>query len=112
MRSAFVTGGYGLLGRCLVRALLDREVEVTVLRRDRTPRSALVLEGLEERVNVVAGDVTDGPVVERALGEYEVDTVFHLAAQTIVGHRQPLARAHLGGQRPRHLDGARRLPAA
>jgi CDP-glucose 4,6-dehydratase len=92
MRSAFVTGGYGLLGGALVRALLDREVEVTVLRRDRTRRSALVLEGLEERVNVVAGDVTDAAVIERALGEYEIDSVFHLAAQTIVGtaNRSPV----------------------
>lgn len=92
MRSAFVTGGYGLLGTALVRALLDRGVEVTVLRRDATPRSALVLEDLERRVNVVSGDVTDAGVVTRALGEYEADTVFHLAAQTIVGtaNRSPL----------------------
>jgi CDP-glucose 4,6-dehydratase len=85
MRSAFVTGGYGLLGTVLVRALVEREVDVTVLRRDATPRSALVLEGLEARVNVVSGDATDAGVVDRALGEYEVDSVFHLAAQTIVG---------------------------
>jgi CDP-glucose 4,6-dehydratase len=93
MRSAFVTGGYGLLGSALVRALLERGVEVTVLRRDRTPRSALVLERLEERVNVVTGDVTDASLVERTLGEYEVQSVFHLAAQTIVGtaNRSPLA---------------------
>lgn len=92
MRSVFVTGGYGLLGSALVRTLLERNVEVTVLRRDATPRSALVLERLEERVNVVAGDVTDAPLIERALGDYEVDTVFHLAAQTIVGtaNRSPL----------------------
>jgi CDP-glucose 4,6-dehydratase len=93
MRSAFVTGGYGLLGSALVRALLDRGVEVTALRRDATPRSALVLEGLEGRVNVVSGSVTDESLVERALAEYEVDTVFHLAAQTIVGtaKRSPLS---------------------
>ncbi|MBN1527647.1 MAG: GDP-mannose 4,6-dehydratase [Thermoleophilaceae bacterium] len=92
MRSAFVTGAYGLLGSGLVRALLERGVEVTVVRRDVTPRSALVLEGLEARVNVVSGDITDGGLMERALGEYEVDSVFHLAAQTIVGtaQRSPL----------------------
>jgi nucleoside-diphosphate-sugar epimerase len=45
MRSAFVTGGYGFLGSALVRALLGRDVEVTVLRRDVTPRSALVHAG-------------------------------------------------------------------
>jgi CDP-glucose 4,6-dehydratase len=93
MRSAFVTGGYGLLGSALVRALLERGVEVTLLRRDHMPRSALVLEDLEERVNIVSGDVTDGALLERALAEYEVQGVFHLAAQTIVGtaNRWPLA---------------------
>jgi CDP-glucose 4,6-dehydratase len=93
LRSVFVTGAYGLLGSALVRTLLDRGVEVTVLRRDTTPRSALVLEGLEPLVNVVPGDVTGGGVVLRAIGEYEADTVFHLAAQTIVGtaNRSPLS---------------------
>ena len=92
MRSVFVTGAYGLLGSALVRALLARGAEVTVLRRDVTPRSALVLSGDEQHVNVVAGDVTDGGLLERALGEYGVDTVFHLAAQTIVGtaNRSPV----------------------
>ncbi len=84
MRSAFVTGAYGLLGSWLVPALLARDVEVTVLRRDETPRSALVLHGDEARCNVVRGDVEDGPLVLRALGEYDADTVFHLAAQTLV----------------------------
>jgi CDP-glucose 4,6-dehydratase len=85
MHSAFVTGAYGLLGTWLVRALVRDGVEVTVLRRDATPRSALVLESLEAQVNVVTGDLVGAGVVERALGEYEVDSVFHLAAQTIVG---------------------------
>ena len=43
-------------------------------------------------MNVVGGDVTDGTLIDRALGEYEIDSVFHLAAQTIVGtaNRSPL----------------------
>lgn len=92
-RSVFVTGGYGLLGSWLVRALVERGDRVVVLQRDRTPRSALLLGDLERRLDVVHGDLNGPGVVARALGEYEVDTVFHLAAQTIVGtaNRSPLA---------------------
>jgi len=90
--SAFVTGAYGLLGSWLVKALLERGARVTVLRRDTVAVSALALEGTEESVNVVAGDICDGELIERALGEYEVDSVFHLAAQAIVGvaNRSPV----------------------
>ena len=92
-RSAFVTGAFGLLGSWLVRELLAREDRVVVLQRDREPRSALLLDGLEARVAVVHGDLNDDGLVARALGEHEIDTVFHLAAQTIVGtaNRSPLA---------------------
>jgi CDP-glucose 4,6-dehydratase len=91
-RSAFVTGAYGLLGSWLAKALLARGARVTVLQRDQVSASALVLEGTEPRVNVVRGEVTDAALLERALGDYEVDTVFHLAAQTIVGvaNRAPI----------------------
>jgi CDP-glucose 4,6-dehydratase len=85
VRSAFVTGAYGLLGSCLCRALLDRDVRVAVLQRDATPASALTLDGTEPRCTVVRGDVRDVELLERVLGEEEVDTVFHLAAQTVVG---------------------------
>ena len=64
-----------------------------VLRRDEVAAAALVIEGTEARCSVVHGDLVDPGVVERAIGEYEVDTVFHLAAQTIVGtaNRSPVS---------------------
>ena len=92
-RSVFVTGAYGLLGSWLVKDLEGQGARVTVLKRDDTVTSALALEGTERRVNVVRGDVADLALIERALTEYEVDTVFHLAAQSIVGiaNRSPLS---------------------
>ena len=91
--TAFVTGAYGMVGSWLVKALLARGDEVVVLRRDEDQRSALIIEGTEARCVVVHGDLNDPGVVERAIGEYGADTVFHLAAQTIVGtaNRSPVS---------------------
>jgi CDP-glucose 4,6-dehydratase len=82
--SFLVTGAYGLLGGWLVKSLLDGGGRVTVVRRDATARSALTAMGLDPAVDIVHGDICAPGLVERALVEYEVDTVFHLAAQTLV----------------------------
>jgi len=84
-RRVFVTGAYGMLGAWLSAALLDRGAAVIVLRRDERPGSALMLSGTEARCTVVHGDLLDADLIERTIGEHEADTVFHLAAQTIVG---------------------------
>jgi CDP-glucose 4,6-dehydratase len=92
-RPTLVTGGSGLLGSWLVARLVEAGADVVCLLRDWVPQSELVRSGTLERVRVVRGDVRDQPLLERALGEYEVSTVFHLAAQTIVGvaNRNPLS---------------------
>ncbi len=92
-RRVLVTGAYGLLGGWLVAALLEAGAAVTVIRRDDTSHSALLALGLEPRVSVVHGDITGDGVVARAVSEYEIDTVFHLAAQTLVptANRSPLS---------------------
>jgi CDP-glucose 4,6-dehydratase len=91
--SVLVTGGYGLLGAWLVGELLAGGASVTVLRRDEPTQSALAGLGLTERVNVVSGDICTEGLIARALAEYEIGTVFHLAAQTLVGtaNRGPLS---------------------
>lgn len=92
-RPVFVTGASGLLGSWLVRRLLGAGADVVCLVRDWVPQSELVRGGLLDSVKVVRGDVRDQETVERALGEYEIDTVIHLAAQTIVGiaNRNPVS---------------------
>lgn len=84
-RNVFVTGATGLLGSWLVEELLKRGAHVTCLVRDWVPGSQLVESGLLARTNVVRGDLEDYQVLLRALNEYEIDSVFHLGAQTIVG---------------------------
>src|ERR1700676_1645171 len=92
-RPTFVTGGTGLVGASLVSKLLEAGADVVCLVRDWVPQSELVASGLIERVRSVRGDVRDQAVLERVLGEYEVTSVLHLAAQTIVpvANRNPVA---------------------
>src|SRR3954451_7565852 len=84
-RPVFVTGATGLLGGWLVRHLVQAGADVVCLVRDWVPQSELVAAGLIDRVRVARGDVRDQETLERVLGEYEIATVLHLAAQTIVG---------------------------
>jgi CDP-glucose 4,6-dehydratase len=92
-RPVFVTGATGLLGGWLVKRLVEEGASVVALVRDWVPKSTLLSSGLLDQITVVRGDVRDQAVLERALGEYEIDTVFHLAAQTIVGvaNRNPIS---------------------
>ena len=92
-RAVFVTGATGLVGSWLIRQLLEVEADITCLVRDWVPNSELVRANLIDKVKVVRGDVREQETLERALGEYEIDTVIHLAAQTIVGiaNRNPIS---------------------
>jgi CDP-glucose 4,6-dehydratase len=92
-RNVFVTGCTGLLGSWVSQTLAEAGANVVGLVRDHVPRSRLVRERVLDRISVVAGPVEDALLLERALNEYEIDTVFHLAAQTIVGiaNRSPLS---------------------
>jgi CDP-glucose 4,6-dehydratase len=92
-RPVLVTGCTGILGSWLASALVEHGADVIGLVRDWVPQSQLVLSGTYERVKVVRGDVTDFALLERVVAEYEVETVVHLAAQTIVpiANRNPLS---------------------
>lgn len=92
-RPVFVTGATGLVGGWLVRRLLETGAEVVCLVRDWVPQSELARVRLIEQVKIVRGDVRDQELLERVLGEYEIQTVFHLAAQTTVGvaNRNPVS---------------------
>jgi len=92
-RPTLVTGATGLVGSWLIKRLRAAGADVVALVRDWVPASEAVRSGVLDRVTVVRGDVRDQAVLERVLGEFEIDTVIHLAAQTIVGiaNRNPIS---------------------
>ncbi len=92
-KNVFVTGCTGLLGPNLVNELLKQEANVFALVRDFVPNSQFFSDGLDKKVNVVIGDLLDINLLQRVLNEFDVNTVFHLGAQAIVGiaNRSPIS---------------------
>ena len=92
-RNVLITGATGLLGGWLAKELVRKGANVIALVRDGVPASPFFSEGIEKRVTCVKGSLEDYFLVERALNEYEVETCFHLGAQTIVGtaNRSPIS---------------------
>lgn len=112
-RNVFVTGATGLLGSHLTRELVERGASVTALVRDSVAASHFHRLGLEKKVSIVRGALEDYPLLERALGEYEIESVFHLGAQTIVGiaNRNPLSTWESNVRGTYHLmEACRRSP--
>jgi CDP-glucose 4,6-dehydratase len=91
-RRVFVTGGTGLVGAWTIDALLDAGAHVVALIKDADPQSELFRSGNIQRLSVVNGKLEDFFTLEQAINLHEIDTVFHLGAQTLVqvAHRFPL----------------------
>jgi len=92
-RNVLVTGCTGLLGSWLTKSLCEKEANVIGLIRDLVPRSNLNWSGFNNKIVSVRGEIEDYFLLERIINEYEIDTVFHLAAQTIVtiANRNPIS---------------------
>ncbi len=92
-KNVLVTGGSGLLGSWLVDMLTEKGAALTILMRDDVPSSRLFETSVLKKANVARGELENYYEVGRTINEYEIDTVFHLGAQTIVGtaNRSPIS---------------------
>jgi len=88
--SVFVTGAAGLVGSAMVRTLVRDGARVIALIRDEHPQAELFRSGDSRRITLVRADLTDAQALERVLVQYDIDLVFHLAAQTQVRHAQSI----------------------
>lgn len=83
-KNVFITGCTGLLGSWLSEELIRLGANIVGLERDHVPKSRIHTEGFSRKINIVFGCLEDYNLIERVLNEYEIEVVFHLAAQTIV----------------------------
>ncbi|MCK5608759.1 GDP-mannose 4,6-dehydratase [Candidatus Pacearchaeota archaeon] len=97
-KNVFITGATGLLGSWLTKFMVDEMANVVILNRDIVPKSILWSKSddfnyIKDEITVVYGGLEDYQLLERILNEYEIEVVFHLGAQTIVGsaNRNPLS---------------------
>lgn len=92
-QSVLVTGAQGFIGSWLASRLLEDGATVVVPRRDVEPQSRFVVDGVQERCVIVQADILDYEAMVRAINEHDVGSVFHLAAQTLVGtaNRSPMS---------------------
>jgi CDP-glucose 4,6-dehydratase len=84
-RRVFVTGATGFLGSWMVLELRRRGAFVAGLVRDLPANPSIVGGELSRPDFSVIGRLEDYDCLLRGLNEYEAETVFHLAAQPIVG---------------------------
>ena len=84
-KKVLITGATGLVGSWLIRKLVEEGAHVTAFVRDFNPQSEFFRSKDYKNTAIVQGSLEDFAAIERAINEQEIDTVFHLGAQTIVG---------------------------
>lgn len=90
-RRVLVTGATGMVGSWLTSWLANAGAHTVAFVSDWDPQSELIRSGVADKVSVINGRLERYDDVERAINNHEIDTVFHLGAQPIVGaaHRSP-----------------------
>jgi CDP-glucose 4,6-dehydratase len=84
-RRVLVTGATGIVGSWLAQELVRRGAYVVAFVRDADPQSRFFSERISADCSIVNGDLVELADCTRAINDYEIDVVFHLGAQTIVG---------------------------
>jgi len=83
-KKVFVTGANGFLGSHLTKSLIEYGLRPVVLIYEDNPAGLFEKENLSAKTQVVRGDVRNFKLMSEILRDFKIDTIFHLAAQSIV----------------------------
>jgi CDP-glucose 4,6-dehydratase len=113
-RRTLITGATGLLGSWMINSLEDLDASIVCLVRDWVPHSNFLTIQELDKFTLVRGDLVDADLIERTLVEYEIRSVFHLAAQTqvTIANQNPIStfETNIAGTW-RLLEACRRAPS-
>ena len=91
-KNVLVTGADGFIGSWLAKSLIEKGANVVTIVRDIKKKSNIDIMNLREGIDLIHGDIVNYDICSRVLNEYNVDSVFHIAAQAIVlsANKSPL----------------------
>ena len=84
-KNVFITGVGGFVGSNLTKDLLKNEARIIGLTKNKNIDSLLYYEGLEKKIKLIIGEITNKDLLKNILLKYKIDICFHLAAQVEVG---------------------------
>lgn len=84
-KNILVTGATGLVGSHLVERLLElKPFRIVALSRSRDPQAYFFKNNLEQKTVIAHGDLKDKERILDIVTKYEIEYIFHIAAQPIV----------------------------
>ena len=84
-KNVLITGVTGFVGGNLIKKILDTDANIFGIIRNENPYSFLFLEGLNNKITLINGDLLDKDLLLNTITENQIDIIFHLAAQVEVG---------------------------